>query len=88
VWGVLEIDFDVSGAVSEVKDGENHSKKTTKQPEGISSTILPKPNAEMSRQTGDMECYKIYLNSIGWNVVVVFISVAIVHSGMQKMPRS
>lgn len=89
VWGILENNSDISVVVSEAEDREPLvKKKTAKQPPKDGISPMPKPEPDMSRQTGDVECYKIYINSMGWTVLAVISIVTVVHVGLQKMPRS
>ncbi|KAK1504420.1 uncharacterized protein CCOS01_16872 [Colletotrichum costaricense] len=43
--------------------------------------------AELTRQTGDTECYRMYLNSIGWPILIVFLILNILFVAFTKMPQ-
>lgn len=88
VWGILQNNSDTSGAVSEAQDREPLAKKTTEQPQNDNVSPMPKPEPDMSRQTGDIDCYKIYINSMGWTVLTIISIATVAHVGLQKMPRS
>ncbi|OHE99829.1 hypothetical protein CORC01_04965 [Colletotrichum orchidophilum] len=43
--------------------------------------------AELTRQTGDTECYRMYCNSIGWPILIVFLILNITFVACTKMPQ-
>lgn len=43
--------------------------------------------AELTRQTGDNECYRMYLNSIGWPIFIMFVILNVLFVAFTKMPR-
>jgi ATP-binding cassette subfamily C (CFTR/MRP) protein 1 len=43
--------------------------------------------ADLARQTGDTECYKIYLRSWGWRVVTIVLALSVANAAMEVMPR-
>ncbi|KAK7455438.1 hypothetical protein Landi51_02642 [Colletotrichum acutatum] len=43
--------------------------------------------AELTRQTGDTECYGMYLNSIGWPILLVFLILNVLFVAFTKMPQ-
>jgi hypothetical protein len=42
---------------------------------------------DFARQTGDTECYKIYLGSWGWRIVTVVLALSVANAAMEVMPR-
>ncbi|KAL2670523.1 hypothetical protein Neosp_014311 [[Neocosmospora] mangrovei] len=52
---------------------------------------LAKPSAkkevDLARQTGDTACYKIYLRSMGWKIIVIVFTLAVVSTVMEVMPQ-
>lgn len=85
VWGVLEAD---------VENSKKSPEKDDQEPEQALSpvdslTVQDRRMEEsLTRSTGDFECYKIYLRSMGIGVVVVLIGSIACHVAIQKMPRS
>ncbi|KAF4779309.1 hypothetical protein HER10_EVM0002693 [Colletotrichum scovillei] len=43
--------------------------------------------AELTRQTGDNECYRMYLNSIGWPIFIMFVILNVLFVAFTKMPQ-
>lgn len=84
-WGVLEANADKR------KESAETDQEDTTEPLEKAQTLAAQAGTteeDLSRQTGDTECYKIYLRSMGtWVVVLLIVTVAI-HVAIQKMPRS
>lgn len=85
IWGVLEANSEKR------KDSAETGEEDIFEPLEKQQTLAvqaKKTEEDLSRQTGDVECYKIYLRSMGnWVVVLLIVTVAI-HVAIQKMPRS
>jgi hypothetical protein len=65
-WGILENNSDTSDTISDAEYRVVLAKrKTMKQPQENDSTPMAQPEPDMSRQTGDVDCYKMYINSMG-----------------------
>ncbi|KAJ6446792.1 ABC multidrug transporter [Purpureocillium lavendulum] len=86
-WGILDSD-------SDSYDSEPEDRKVDKEEEELKAQLsrqeaLPdqKTEADLSRQTGDVECYKIYFKSLGPRVLAIFFTAGITHVVMQKMPQ-
>lgn len=84
VWGVLEDNPDQKKDSSSIDDNE-----PTKQSVMVEVPAGPgqKTEEDLSRQTGDTECYKIYIRSMGAKVLAVVFGVMVVNIAMSKMPR-
>lgn len=85
VWGVLQEDLDQNKDPSSIDDEE-----PAKQSMMVEVPAGPghKTEEDLSRQTGDTECYKIYIRSMGAKVLAVVFGIMVVHVAMSKMPRS
>lgn len=88
-WGVLEEDSDSTDATSETVEAAmaEESEKPLRRAEINTEENTKKIENELSRQTGDIECYKIYLKSLGVTIVVVTIILVVVSVGIEKMPQ-
>lgn len=42
---------------------------------------------ELARKTGDADCYRIYLETLGWGFVLFMFCLQIVSTGLEVMPR-
>lgn len=84
VWGVIE---------NETKNKANETSEATKEAKDPSpidlqtSEVTAKVEKDLSRQTGDSECYTIYLKSLGRQVIAVLIVGTVLHAVLTKMPR-
>lgn len=90
-WGILEEEEESDSAES-IAEGTAPlvKKETTKiAPRAENDTVekSKKIENELSRQTGDIDCYKIYLNSLGVAVVVVTGILIVISVGIEKMPQ-
>jgi hypothetical protein len=47
---------------------------------------LPKEE-DLARQTGDTDCYRIYLETLGWGFVACVVCLQILAAGLEVMPR-
>lgn len=85
-WGVLDSDSDTSTTVSEPDEemGEEKARISHREVAGPAR----KTEADLSRQTGDFDCYKIYLRSIGMVTLAVLVVMSVAHIAMNKMPRT
>lgn len=82
-WGVLESDSDGSRPNAE---DDAFAEKADK-PFAKVIDEAAKVETDLSRQTGDMECYTIYLKSMGWEVLTITLTLIVIHAGLTKMPR-
>ncbi|KAK1701087.1 putative ABC multidrug transporter [Colletotrichum godetiae] len=74
-------DEDVESAESLAKDSK---------PTRVDRLVVVAPGAteaELTRQTGDTECYRMYFNSIGWPILVVFLILNVMFVAFTKMPQ-
>ncbi|UZP34863.1 hypothetical protein NXS19_002679 [Fusarium pseudograminearum] len=51
------------------------------------ATVIPKEEIDLSRKTGDTECYKIYVRSMGWKVIGIVFPTAVMGAVMEAMPQ-
>ncbi|KAJ3494502.1 hypothetical protein NLG97_g4037 [Lecanicillium saksenae] len=86
-WGVLEEDTDSTDAISEVGMERVKSEKPLRRAELDIEEKTKQVENELSRQTGDIDCYKIYLKSLGLSVVIVTAILVCVSVGIEKMPQ-
>lgn len=87
-WGVLEDDTDSTDAISEVVAIERvQSEKPLHRAELDIEGKTKEVENELSRQTGDIDCYKIYLKSLGLSVVIITAILVCVSVGIEKMPQ-
>lgn len=86
-WGVLDEDTDSIDAVSDVPIERVKSEKPLRRAELDIEEKTKQVESELSRQTGDIDCYKIYLKSLGMSVVVVTAILVCVSVGIEKMPQ-
>lgn len=69
--------------MSQRKEG---APKKTSQAQA-SDAPLAKSEIDLARQTGDTDCYKIYLRSMGWKVIGVVFPIAMISTALEIMPR-
>lgn len=80
-WGVL-------GNSSQTDDGGGEDHNATKEQARADAIAESLPQeGELLRQTGDTECYKIFLRSMGWGFVLVMLALLVVQTGLETMPR-
>ncbi|KAM5381855.1 hypothetical protein ACJZ2D_002845 [Fusarium nematophilum] len=77
VWGVLE---DTSRSQE-----DEAVPRALNAPDPASASA--KAEVDLARQTGDKDCYKIYLRSIGWKVISLVFPIAVVGSVLEIMPQ-
>ncbi|KAJ3938533.1 uncharacterized protein N0V96_011260 [Colletotrichum fioriniae] len=88
-WGHL-VEEEAKG-----KDSEEHVEPTEGFAKDSKPTRADRPvavasgatEAELTRQTGDTECYRMYLNSIGWPILIVFLILNVLFVAFTKMPQ-
>lgn len=90
-WGVSDYESS-SETVPKVDDHDNDDddEERTENPQSDEPTteeITKQIEEELSRQTGDAECYKIYIKSMGVTIVVVSAFLLVFYAAMTKMPR-
>lgn len=81
-WGAL--------AQEQEQPDEDEEAKTLVKQQTHASEIGGSPlphEADLTRQTGDSECYVIYLRSLGWGFVVLLFAMTTVSAGIEVMPR-
>lgn len=87
-WGVLNDDSsDTSETVSNKDDKNTQSTVSSPETGRISDRSPPQRerNDYKGRQTGDIDCYKIYLRSMGKITLVTVIGLAVSHVVLSKM---
>lgn len=52
----------------------------------VGGSPLPQED-DLTRQTGDSECYKIYLRSLGWGFSLLLVAMTAASAGIEVMPR-
>ncbi|KAI8713576.1 hypothetical protein NCS52_01302400 [Fusarium sp. LHS14.1] len=65
-------------------DEQIHTDKKSPRPSDKPSA---KKEIDLARQTGDTACYKIYLRSMGWKIIVIVFPLAVVSTVMEVMPQ-
>ncbi|KAM0739546.1 hypothetical protein ACQRIT_007283 [Beauveria bassiana] len=70
-WGVLEETIDVTFETAATTTTASNQKSATplRRAEINTEENTREIETELSRQTGDIDCYKIYLRSLGWSVM-------------------
>ncbi|KZL80273.1 abc transporter [Colletotrichum incanum] len=89
VWGHLAEEVKGKEPEQEVaKEGEKPV-ETAKPPTKADrpATTPRATEAELTRRTGDMDCYRMYFNSIGWPILTVFLFLNVLYVGSGKMPQ-
>jgi hypothetical protein len=85
-WGT----FDDESFVSNDGDGGDDDAKTVRpaqEPEEKADKATPTPDTDNTPQTSDSECYKIYLNSFGWKLLILVLGLKLLHTALEAMPR-
>ncbi|KAF5703872.1 Canalicular multispecific organic anion transporter 2 [Fusarium mundagurra] len=49
--------------------------------------VSPKKEIDLARKTGDTDCYKIYVRSMGWKVVSIIFPLSVIGAVLEAMPR-
>lgn len=83
-WGVTDESSDSADSSSEDSRSENGDK--VKRREADRAESARKAEAELSRQTGDIDCYKIYLRSMGVTIVPVTLVLVVIAVVSEKLP--
>lgn len=87
-WGVLEKETEkVAHHEEEVEEEDEQRKKITRQQSSAGTIEKGPTEADMARQTGDTECYKIYLRSMGWKFLLSAFCLMVGHTVLEIMPR-
>ncbi|KAH0598736.1 hypothetical protein MHUMG1_04040 [Metarhizium humberi] len=84
-WGINQDETESNDSSFEV-DG-NESSRHTKRREADRAQATRHAEAELSRQTGDIDCYKIYLKSMGLPVVTATLILVIISVAADKTPQ-
>lgn len=84
-WGALEKETERTDDLED--DMEKEERKITRRQSAVGSIEQGPTEADMARQTGDTECYKIYLKSMGWKFLVSAFSLTVGHTVLEIMPR-
>jgi hypothetical protein len=85
-WGILESDSDSSTNASGYNEG-TLEETPVKESAGVALDPVQKTEADLSRQTGDYDCYRIYVRSLGKMAISMLLIGSVVHTAMFKMPR-
>ncbi|KXH32504.1 hypothetical protein CSIM01_13585 [Colletotrichum simmondsii] len=88
-WGHL-VEEETKDKDSGEDDGSTEDPVKDSKPTRANRPVAIAPGAteaELTRQTGDTECYRMYLNSIGWPIFVVFIILNVLFVAFTKMPQ-
>ncbi|KAJ4130214.1 hypothetical protein NW768_007197 [Fusarium equiseti] len=59
-------------------------------PDAVPESIIkdePKKEIDLARKTGDTECYKIYVRSMGWKVISIVFPASVVGAVLEVMPQ-
>ncbi|KAI8278185.1 ABC transporter [Colletotrichum sp. SAR11_57] len=90
VWGHLA--HDVKG--KELAEDDDHDAEEPTEDEAKTIKVeAPVPTnarvteAQLTRQTGDTEVYKLYFSSIGWRMLGPFIFMVVLYVGFTKLPQ-
>ncbi|CAH0003934.1 unnamed protein product [Clonostachys byssicola] len=79
--------------------GKGKSKKSSETESSVQTVDVQKPaepetglpilqdTKDSGRQTGDIECYKIYIQSIGWLIISVCFFISAMTSALEAMPN-
>ncbi|KAF5268054.1 hypothetical protein FOXYS1_1068 [Fusarium oxysporum] len=49
--------------------------------------LTPKKEIDLTRKTGDTDCYKIYVKSMGWKVISIIFPTSVIGAVLEAMPR-
>ncbi|KAF5617327.1 major facilitator family transporter [Fusarium sp. NRRL 25303] len=49
--------------------------------------LTPKKEIDLARKTGDTDCYKIYVKSMGWKVISIIFPTSVIGAVLEAMPR-
>ncbi|KAH7198422.1 P-loop containing nucleoside triphosphate hydrolase protein [Fusarium flagelliforme] len=79
---VTHAQFEPSEALTTITPAET--------PEAVPESIVklePKKEIDLARKTGDTECYKIYVRSMGWKVISIVFPASVVGAVLEVMPQ-
>ncbi|CAG9993921.1 unnamed protein product [Clonostachys byssicola] len=85
-WGT----FDDETTMPNDGDGDDDDAKTfrpAQEPEEKVEKATPTADTDNTRQNSDLDCYKIYLNSFGWKLLVVVLILMLLHTVLESMPQ-
>ncbi|EFY95497.2 ABC transporter, transmembrane domain, type 1 [Metarhizium robertsii ARSEF 23] len=83
-WGILESDTDSTTTVSGPDGAGLEPAKVSQEAAADPSR---KTEADLCRQTGDLDCYRIYVRSLGTVAMVMLLVGSVLHTAMVKMPQ-
>jgi hypothetical protein len=86
-WGILESDTDSTTTISEADD-EVLEKAALQATREAAARPTRKTESDLSRQTGDFDCYRIYVRSLGKMAISMLLIGSVLHTAMVKMPRT
>ncbi|PNP85151.1 hypothetical protein FNYG_01380 [Fusarium nygamai] len=49
--------------------------------------VSPKKEIDLARKTGDTDCYKIYVKSMGWKVISIIFPLSVIGAVLEAMPQ-
>ncbi|CVK96796.1 related to multidrug resistance-associated protein [Fusarium mangiferae] len=49
--------------------------------------FTPKKEIDLARKTGDTDCYKIYVKSMGWKVISIIFPTSVIGAVLEAMPQ-
>ncbi|KAF5614045.1 Canalicular multispecific organic anion transporter 2 [Fusarium tjaetaba] len=49
--------------------------------------LTPKKEIDLARKTGDTDCYKIYVRSMGWKVISIIFPLSVIGAVLEAMPQ-
>ncbi|KAK2484098.1 hypothetical protein H9L39_05890 [Fusarium oxysporum f. sp. albedinis] len=49
--------------------------------------LTPKKEIDLARKTGDTDCYKIYVKSMGWKVISIIFPTSVIGAVLEAMPQ-
>ncbi|CAG7555748.1 unnamed protein product [Fusarium equiseti] len=79
---LIHAEFEPSEALKTITPSET--------PEAVPESILklePKKEIDLARKTGDTECYKIYVQSMGWKVISIVFPASVVGAVLEVIPQ-
>ncbi|OLN96559.1 Canalicular multispecific organic anion transporter 1-like protein 1 [Colletotrichum chlorophyti] len=87
VWGHLADESRGKDPEHNTEENKNSS-HVSKPAKAERLTASPRATeAELTRQTGDTECYRLYFSSIGWQILSIFMILVILFVAMTKLPQ-
>lgn len=85
--GVLDFEAKRKEADTTEPPPKVHAAETGPETIGAQPDIAFQTEADLSRRTGDVECYKIYLSAMGSKLLVFFFTSLVLQAGLVKMPQ-